>query len=145
MDTQENDYYMLREAAKGYLYIGSCLSRSLKEADTTGISLIYDKSPYILADKGNNIADDIAICKSNSAVNGAPLAAAHIRLGKKLGEDMREKSYHTLIVQLSYLNEADDSLVTVYIQASEVLSTALILNMMNCQISSKALLLLLTA
>ena len=81
---------MLREAAKGYLYIGSCLSRSLKEADTTGISLIYDKSPYILADKDNNIADDIAICKSNSAVNGAPLAAAHIRLGKKLGEDMRK-------------------------------------------------------
>lgn len=85
----KNDYYMLRQADKGYLYIGSYLSCSLRDTDTSGISLIYDKSPYILADKDNNIADDIAICKSNSAVNGAPLADTHIRLGKKLGEDMR--------------------------------------------------------
>lgn len=86
----KNDYYMLRQADKGYLYIGSYLSRSLRDTDTAGISLIYDKSPYILADKDNNIADDIAICKSNSGVNGAPLADAHIRLGKMLGEAMRE-------------------------------------------------------
>lgn len=86
----KNDYYMLRQANKSYLYIGSYLSRSLRDTDTAGINLIYDKSPYILADKDNNIADDIAICKSNSGVNGAPLADAHIRLGKMLGEAMRE-------------------------------------------------------
>jgi hypothetical protein len=86
----KNDYYMLRQANKSYLYIGSYLSRSLRDTDTAGINLIYDKSPYILADKDNNIADDISICKSNSGVNGAPLADAHIRLGKMLGEAMRE-------------------------------------------------------
>lgn len=85
----KNDYYMLRQADNGYLYIGSYLSRSLRDTDTSGISLIYDKSPYILTDKGKNIADDIKICKSNSGINGAPLADAHIRLGKMLGEAMR--------------------------------------------------------
>ena len=85
----KNDYYMLRQADKGYLYIGSYLSCSLRDSDTAGISLIYDKSPYILADKDNNTTDDIAICKSNSGVNGAPLADAHIRLGKILGEAMQ--------------------------------------------------------
>ena len=85
----KNDYYMLRQADKGYLYIGSYLSRSLRDTDTAGISLIYDKSPYMLADNDNDIADDISICKSNSGVNGAPLADAHIRLGKMLGKAMR--------------------------------------------------------
>lgn len=85
----KNDYYMLKQADKGYLYIGSYLSRSLRDTDTSGINLIYDKSLYILADKESDIEDDIAICRSNSAVNGAPLADAHIRLGKILGEDMR--------------------------------------------------------
>lgn len=85
----KNDYYMLRQAEKGYLYIGSYLSRSLRDADTAGISLIYDKSPYILADNDSDIADDIAICKSNSGVNGAHLADTHIKLGKMLGEAMR--------------------------------------------------------
>ncbi|MGN0629962.1 MAG: AAA family ATPase [Ruminococcus sp.] len=86
----KNDYYMLRQADMGYIYIGSYLSRSLRDTDTAGINLIYDKSPYILAEKDSGIEDDIAICKSDSAVNGAPLADAHIRLGKMLGEDMRE-------------------------------------------------------
>ena len=55
----------------------------------SGISLVYDSSPYILADNDGSIADDIAICKSDSGVNGARLADAHIRLGRKLGEVMR--------------------------------------------------------
>ena len=85
----KNDYYMLKQADKGYLYIGKYLSRSLRDSDLSGISLVYDRSPYILADNDGSIADDIAICKSDSGVNGARLAAAHIRLGKKLGEVMR--------------------------------------------------------
>lgn len=85
----KNDLYMLKQADKGYLYIGKYLSRSLRDSDLSGISLIYDKSPYIPADDDGGIADDIAICKSDSGVNGARLAAAHIRLGRKLGEVMR--------------------------------------------------------
>ncbi len=85
----KNDYYMLKQADKGYLYIGSYLSRSLRDTDTSGISLLYDKSPYILANANNDVCDDILICKSDSGINGAPLADAHIRLGKMLGEVMR--------------------------------------------------------
>ena len=84
-----NDYYLLKQADKGYLYIGKYLSRSLRDSDLSGISLVYDSSPYILADNDGSIADDIAICKSDSGVNGARLADAHIRLGRKLGEVMR--------------------------------------------------------
>lgn len=36
-----------------------------------------------------DVCDDILICKSDSGINGAPLADAHIRLGKMLGEIMR--------------------------------------------------------
>lgn len=86
----KNDYYMLKQADIGYLYIGSYLSRSLRDADMKGICLIYDKSPYILVDNVNDISNDIAICKSNSAVNGAPLADTHIKLGKMIGKAMRE-------------------------------------------------------
>lgn len=56
-----NDYYMLKQADKGYLYIGKYLSRSLRDSDLSGISLVYDISPYILADNNGCIADDIAI------------------------------------------------------------------------------------
>ena len=84
-----NDYYMLKQADNGYLYIGKYLSRSLRDSDLSGISLVYDRFPYILVDNDSCIADDIAICKSDSGVNGARLADAHIRLGRKLGEVMR--------------------------------------------------------
>jgi len=84
-----NDYYMMKQADKGYLYIGKYLSRSLRDSDLSEISLVYDRSSYILADNDSGIADDIAICKSDSGVNGARLADAHIRLGRKLGEVMR--------------------------------------------------------
>ncbi len=84
-----NDYYMLKQADKGYLYIGKYLSHSLRDSDLSGISLVYDRFPYILADNDGCITGDIAICKSDSGVNGARLADAHIRLGRKLGEVMR--------------------------------------------------------
>ena len=86
----KNDYYMLRQADKGYLYIGSYLSRSLRNTDLSGIKLIYNKSPYILADHCTEIKDDIEICKSDSGISGSKLADAHIRLGRKLGQIMRE-------------------------------------------------------
>ena len=80
-----NDLYMLKQADMGFLYIGAYLSRSLRDADTSDIRLLYDKSPYILADVNENIADDISICKSNSGINGSRLADANMRLGKMLG------------------------------------------------------------
>lgn len=82
----KNDLYMLKQADQGYLYIGKYLSRSLREADISGVKLMYDKTPYILADDNSDIANDIAICKSSSGINGSRLADAHIRLGKTLGE-----------------------------------------------------------
>ncbi|MBD5143108.1 MAG: hypothetical protein HDT22_05795 [Ruminococcus sp.] len=82
----KNDFYMLKHADTGYLYIGAYLSRSLRDTDTSGIKLLYDKSPYILADVDENTADDISICKSDSGINGSRLADTHIRLGRMLGE-----------------------------------------------------------
>lgn len=84
----KNDLYMLKQANKGYLYIGDHLSRSLRDAGISGIHLLYDKSSYILEDQDCDIADDIAICKSDSGINGSRLADAHIRLGKKPGDVM---------------------------------------------------------
>ena len=63
-----NDYYMLKQADKGYLYIGKYLSRSLRDSDLSGISLVYDISPYILADNDGSIADDIAILISTAPI-----------------------------------------------------------------------------
>lgn len=81
------DYYMLKKADKGYLCIGESLSRSLEDVDLSGLDVIY--APYIMADERDDIAGEIAICRSNSGVNGAPLANAHLRLGKMLGEAMK--------------------------------------------------------
>ena len=86
----KNDYYMLKQADTGYLYIGSYLSRSLRNTDLSGIKLLYDKTPYILADINDTITDDISVCKSNSGINGSRLADTHIRLGKMLGKAMYE-------------------------------------------------------
>ena len=86
----KNDLYMLREADKGFLCIGARLSRSLSEADTSGISLMYDKAPFILENVRNDIGQDVAVCKSNSGISGARLAEAHFRLGRRLGEQIRE-------------------------------------------------------
>lgn len=81
------DLYMLREADKGTLYIGRCISRSLKDENLSGLELMYDHSLVVLTDedKSQSILNDIAICKSNSGVNGSKLAAAHMRLGEKIG------------------------------------------------------------
>ncbi len=86
----KNDYFMLRQANKGYLCIGSYYSRSLRTTDVSGISLIYDKAPFILADTNDLVSDDISVCKSNSGINGSKLAYAHFRLGHELGKIMHE-------------------------------------------------------
>ncbi len=86
----KNDLYMLKKADNGFLFIGSYLSRSLRESNTAGIKLIYDKSPYILENVCGDIADNISIYKSTSDINGSRLAEAHIQLGKRLGEVIRE-------------------------------------------------------
>lgn len=76
---------MLKQADRGYLYIGSYLSCSLRKTDLSGIGLLYDKSPLILSETDDTLFDDIAICKSDSGINGSKLAVAHNRLGEKLG------------------------------------------------------------
>lgn len=83
------DLFMLREANEGNLYLGKRMSQSLKGEALSGIHLIYDHSPCILAaEKKAATLEDISICKSNSGINGSRLAGAHIRLGQQLGEKM---------------------------------------------------------
>lgn len=84
------DLYMLREADKGYLYIGKRISRSLKEESIDGINLIYDKSSLLLLSENPNLIKDVNICKSNSRINGNLLASAHFRLGLKIGERLSD-------------------------------------------------------
>ena len=86
----KNDLYMLKKADTGYLFIGEYLSRSLREANISGVKLLYDKSPYIMENVCSDIADKTAVCKSTSGINGSKLAEAHMMLGKKLGEVIRE-------------------------------------------------------
>lgn len=84
------DLYMLREANRGTLYIGKRISRSLKKESLAGLKLIYDHSLVILEYEDFDTASDIAICKSNSGINGNRLAVAHMRLGEKLGTRISE-------------------------------------------------------
>lgn len=86
----KNDLYMLKQADQGYLYIGTYLSRSLMEADISGIGLLYDKSTFILEYERGDIVNDITICKSTSGINGSKLADAHFRLGRQLGEEIHK-------------------------------------------------------
>lgn len=82
----KNDIYMLREATCGYLKIGKRISASLSDVNLDGISLIYNKEPYFLSDGATEeVLGDISICKSNSGIHGSALAAAHIRLGQRMG------------------------------------------------------------
>lgn len=80
------DLYMLREADKGTLYIGKRISKSLRNESLSGLNLVYDHSLVVLADEDPETMEDIAICKSNSGINGSKLAAVHMRLGEKLGK-----------------------------------------------------------
>ncbi len=83
------DLYMLRAADEGYLYLGGGFSRSLRTADLGGVHLLYPRTPYLLAQQNERaVCADIALCKSDSGVQGAPLAAAHLRLGQQLGAVM---------------------------------------------------------
>ena len=47
---------MLREADKGFLYIGKQISRSLKNESLSGLVPIYDHSLVILADEDEEAA-----------------------------------------------------------------------------------------
>lgn len=87
----KNDIYMLKKADVGYLYIGERLSKSLRGVNLSGVRLLYDKSPCILSDvMDERLTRDIAICKSDSGINGAELASSHLRLGRELGMAIRE-------------------------------------------------------
>lgn len=97
------DLYMLREADKGFLYIGKRISRSLKNESLSGLVPIYDHSLVILADEDEEVQADIAICKSNSGISGSRLAAAHVRLGEKIGRRIAavfpEKNISILVLE----------------------------------------------
>lgn len=89
----KNDYYMLKKADRGYLYIGPYLSHSLENTDMSGIKMIYDKSPYILTDTTDitdSVKKDIEICKSSSGINGSRLVESHTRLGRTLGKSLQK-------------------------------------------------------
>lgn len=85
----KNDLYMLKEADNGYLYIGKRISRSLLDSDLAELDFIYDKSTVIINDLNDTISDDVAITKSSSGINGSLLAAAHLRLGERLGKEIK--------------------------------------------------------
>lgn len=85
----KNDLYMLRVADRGFLFVGEKISRSLKNTSLSNINLIYDKSKYILSEH-EDLKEDIAICKSDSGINGGRLAAAHFRLGEAMGRRLSE-------------------------------------------------------
>lgn len=97
------DLYMLREADKGFLYIGKRISRSLKNESLSGLVPIYDHSLVILADEDEEVEADIAICKSNSGISGSRLAAAHVHLGEKIGRHIAtvfpEKNTSILVLE----------------------------------------------
>ena len=97
------DLYMLREADKGFLYIGKRISRSLKNESLSGLVPIYDHSLAILADEDEEVQADIAICKSNSGISGSRLAAAHVRLGEEIGRHIAtvfpEKNTSILVLE----------------------------------------------
>lgn len=101
--TSKIDLYMLREADKGFLYIGKRISRSLKNESLSGLVPIYDHSLVILADEDEEVQADIAICKSNSGISGSRLAAAHVRLGEKIGRHIAavfpEKNTSILVLE----------------------------------------------
>lgn len=85
----KNDLYMLKEADNGYLYIGKRISRSLLNSDLNGLDFIYDKSTVVIDDIDNAIRDDVAITKSSSGINGSLLASAHLKLGERLGKEIK--------------------------------------------------------
>lgn len=81
----KNDLYLLKEADEGYLCPGKRISRSLIDTDVSDLHLLYDTTPYVLADENDVVAQDISICKSSSGINGSQLAQAHFNLGYQLG------------------------------------------------------------
>ena len=85
------------------LYIGKRISRSLKNESLSGLVPIYDHSLVILADEDEEVQADIAICKSNSGISGSRLAAAHVRLGEKIGRHIAtvfpEKNTSILVLE----------------------------------------------
>jgi shikimate kinase len=85
----KNDLYMLHEADEGYLCTAQKLSKSLRGADTRKLHLIYDKREVVLNSIcAAEILDEVAVCKSNSGINGNRLATAHFSLGKRIGEEI---------------------------------------------------------
>lgn len=86
------DYYMLKEANMGFLYIGEKLSRSFDGCDVSDLKLLYDKTPYILSESSNvEIEQNIEICKSSSGIMGSRLARAHFELGLIIGEQIKKR------------------------------------------------------
>ena len=86
----KNDLYLLKEADEGYLCLGKRISRSLADADVSGLYLLCDTTPFILSDECDEaVMQEIAVCKSSSGIHGSRLAQAHYDLGFQLGCHMK--------------------------------------------------------
>ena len=75
----------------------------MKNESLSGLVPIYDHSLVVLADEDEEVQADIAICKSNSGISGSRLAAAHVRLGEKIGRHIAavfpEKNTSILVLE----------------------------------------------
>ena len=96
--------YIAQEASDTYhCKVDKRISRSLKNESLSGLVPIYDHSLVILADEDEEVQADIAICKSNSGISGSRLAAAHVRLGEKIGRHIAavfpEKNTSILVLE----------------------------------------------
>lgn len=78
-----------------------------KIAEITINNEVYDivaSNNYVVLSSGiKDLWSDIAICKSNSGISGSRLAAAHVRLGEKIGRHIAtvfpEKNTSILVLE----------------------------------------------
>ena len=88
----QNDWYLLHEADEGYVYIGSRVSRSLRNSDISDLKFLMTNHVMVLNQcaADSELLRDIELCKSSSGVTGAKLAQAHYNLGQKMGAYLKQ-------------------------------------------------------
>lgn len=90
----KNDLYMLKEADNGTLIVNKHLSRSITYEEIENLNIKNENHKYLFEDEKNSekseIGKLISITKSNSGINGNPLAIAHMELGKKLAVYLKD-------------------------------------------------------
>ena len=88
----KNDLYMLNEADFGCLVINEKMSGSLKNEDISKLKVIdYTLNYFILSEQNIFGIDEFnKVCKSNSLINGAGLAKAHMQLGSEIAKEVKK-------------------------------------------------------